>query len=155
MVFHVSPLTFHTSRSQLTQIDFYTHVSDKLHTVCQLVAKAYERKLKVLVFTPDASISNKLDNMLWTKSAIGFIPHAQAGSDIAQETPIIIDHQGESLNHNDVLINLRDEWPPFFSRFQRLIEVVSLDENDRLAARERYTFYRDRGYPIKSHNLNS
>jgi DNA polymerase III subunit chi len=139
----------------VTQIDFYTHVSDKLHTACQLVAKAYERKLKVLVFTPDASTSNKLDTMLWTTSAIGFIPHAQAGNTIAEETPIIIDHQGETLNHDDLLINLRIEWPPFFSRFQRLIEVVSLEENDRLAARERYTFYRDRGYPIKSHNLST
>ena len=139
----------------MTQIDFYTHVSDKLHTVCQLVAKAYERKLKVLVFTPDVSTSSQLDTMLWTTSAIGFIPHALAGNDIAQETPIIIDHQGETLNHDDVLINLRAEWPPFFSRFQRLIEVVSMEESDRLAARERYTFYRDRGYPIKSHNLGS
>ena len=56
----------------MTQIDFYTHVNDKLHTVCQLVAKAYERKLKVLVFTPDSSTSNKLDSLLWTASAIGF-----------------------------------------------------------------------------------
>lgn len=139
----------------MTQIDFYTHVNDKLHTVCQLVAKAYERKLKVLVFTPDSSTSSKLDNMLWTASAIGFLPHAIAGTVIAMETPIIIDHRGEDIAHDDVLVNLRNEWPPFFSRFQRLIEVVSVEENDRLAARERYTFYRDRGYPIKSHNLSS
>ena len=138
----------------MTQIDFYTHVSDKLHTVCQLVAKAYERKLKVLVFTPDTNISGKLDNMLWTTSAIGFLPHAIAGAEIATETPIIIDHRGEDLTHDQVLVNLRSEWPPFFSRFQRLIEVVSLNEGDRLAARERYSFYRDRGYPIKSHNLS-
>ncbi len=138
----------------MTQIDFYTHVSDKLHTVCQLVAKAYERKLKVLVFTPDTNISGKLDNMLWTTSAIGFLPHAIAGTEIATETPIIIDHRGEDLTHDQVLVNLRSEWPPFFSRFQRLIEVVSLNEGDRLAARERYSFYRDRGYAIKSHNLS-
>ena len=123
--------------------------------MCQLVAKAYERKLKVLVFTPDAQTSSKLDAMLWTASAIGFVPHTQAGNAIAEETPVIIDHQGETLNHDDVLINLRAEWPPFFSRFQRLIEVVSLEENDRLAARDRYTFYRDRGYPIKSHKLGT
>ena len=139
----------------MTQIDFYTHVNDKLHTVCQLVAKAYERKLKVLVFTPDSGMSNKIDNLLWTVSAIGFLPHAIAGSDVAAESPIIIDHRGEELAHDNVLVNLRNEWPPFFSRFQRLIEVVSQNEADRLAARERYSFYRDRGYPIKSHNLSN
>ncbi len=139
----------------MTQIDFYTHVDNKLQTVCQLVAKAYERKLKVLVFTPDSTTSNKLDTLLWTSPAIGFLPHALAGTPIAAETPIIIDHLADNLAHDDLLVNLRNEWPPFFSRFQRLIEIVSLDETDRLAARERYGFYRDRGYPIKSHNLGS
>jgi DNA polymerase III subunit chi len=138
----------------MTQIDFYTHVDNKLHTVCQLVAKAYERKLKVLVFTPDVATSQKLDNMLWTTPAIGFLPHALARTPVATETPVIIDHEGDELTHDHVLVNLRNEWPPFFSRFQRLIEIVSLDENDRLAARERFSFYRDRGYPIKSHNLS-
>ena len=139
----------------MTQIDFYTHVDNKLHTVCQLVTKAYERKLKVLVFTPDAAMSGKLDALLWTTPAIGFLPHALASSAIAAETPIIIHHQGEYPAHDEVLVNLRNEWPPFFSRFQRLIEIVSLDAADRLAARERYSFYRDRGYPIKSHNLSN
>ena len=32
---------------------------------------------------------------------------------------------------------------------RRLIEIVGLDEADRSAARERYRFYRDRGYEIK------
>jgi DNA polymerase III subunit chi len=139
----------------VTQIDFYTHVDNKLHTVCQLVAKAYERKLKVFVFTPDVSMSNQLDLMLWSTPAIGFLPHALANTQIAAETPIIIDHQADCLAHDEVLVNLRDAWPPFFSRFKRLIEIVSLDENDRATARERYSFYRDRGYPIKSHNLSN
>jgi len=53
-----------------------------------------------------------------------------------------------------VLLNLRPEWPPFFSRFQRLIEIVSLDEQDRADARERFRFYRDRGYEIRTHDLS-
>ena len=136
----------------MTQIDFYTHVDNKLHTACQLVAKAYERKLNVLVFTPDAATSSVVDKLLWTVSAIGFLPHAMANSELANQTPIIIDHQADERSHDDVLINLRSEWPPFFSQFKRLIEIVSVDEADRAAARERFRFYRDRGYPIESHN---
>jgi DNA polymerase-3 subunit chi len=52
-----------------------------------------------------------------------------------------------------VLVNLRAEWPPFFGRFERLIEIVSTDEDDRSRARERYKFYRDRGYQIRTHDL--
>ncbi len=136
----------------MTQIDFYTHVDNKLHTACQLVAKAYERKLKVLIFTPDEATSDAIDKLLWTTSAIGFLPHARADAELASETPIIIDHQADERTHAEVLINLRNEWPPFFSQFQRLIEIVSVDAADRIAARERFRFYRDRGYPIESHN---
>ena len=38
---------------------------------------------------------------------------------------------------------------------QRLIEIVSLDEEDRRRARERYKFYRDRGYEIRTHDLST
>ena len=53
-----------------------------------------------------------------------------------------------------MLLNLRDELPAFFSRFQRLIEIVSIDEEDRRLARERFKYYRDRGYDIRSHDLS-
>ena len=67
---------------------------------------------------------------------------------------MIVDHEGANLPHDQVLLNLRDEWPQFFSRFQRLVEIVSLDEEDRRLARERYKFYRDRGYEIQKHDLS-
>jgi len=40
--------------------------------------------------------------------------------------------------------------PPFFSRFRYLVELVGNDEDDKVAARQRYKFYRDRGYQVKS-----
>ena len=66
---------------------------------------------------------------------------------------MIVDCRGEKLLHDEVLLNLRPEWPPFFSRFQRLIEIVSFDDGDRATARERFRFYRDRGYEIRTHDL--
>jgi len=59
------------------------------------------------------------------------------------------------LAHDDILLNLHTEQPPFFSRFHRLIEIVSAEENDRAAARERFRFYRDRGYEIHSHDIGN
>ena len=35
-----------------------------------------------------------------------------------------------------------------------LIEIVSLDEEDRAQARDRFRFYRDRGYEIRTHDLS-
>jgi DNA polymerase-3 subunit chi len=138
----------------MTQIDFYTHVPDKLRIACQLSTKAFARGLKVTVFCPDPDTAARFDRLLWMTPAIGFVPHCAPDDPLAAETPVIVDCRGDNLLHDDVLLNLRPEWPPFFGRFRRLIEIVSLEDGDRAAARERFRFYRDRGYEIRSHDLS-
>ena len=138
----------------MTQIDFYFNVENKLQTACALSAKAYARGLKVLAYCADADASQKFSRLLWTAPAISFVPHCATADPLAPVTPVIVDHEGATLLHDQVLINLRAEWPPFFSRFQRLIEIVSQDEADRLSARARFKFYRDRGYDIRTHDLS-
>jgi DNA polymerase-3 subunit chi len=138
----------------VTQIDFYTHVGDKWHTACRLAAKAYARGLRVAVLCPDAESAQRLDRLLWTNSSIGFIPHCHATHALAPRTPVTITHEDGEPPHDEVLLNLRESWPPMFSRFQRLIEIVSTDDNDRASARDRFKFYRDRGYDIRSHDLS-
>jgi DNA polymerase III subunit chi len=138
----------------LTQIDFYFHAEDKLRTACQLSAKAYSRGLRVLAYCPDPAISQKLSRMLWTTPALSFVPHCAPSDKLSAVTPVIVDHEGTTLLHDQLLLNLRREWPPFFSRFQRLIEIVSVEEEDRHLARERFKFYRDRGYEMRCHDLS-
>jgi DNA polymerase-3 subunit chi len=137
----------------MTEVLFYTHVQDKLQTACALTTKALARKMRVMLFTADAPATERLDKLLWTVPATGFLPHCRGGHALAEVTPVIVDHLAERLVHDQVLINLRDDPPPFFSRFQRLVEIVGLDDPDRQAARERYRFYRDRGYEIRTHQL--
>lgn len=138
----------------MTRIDFYFHVENKLKTACALSGKAAARGMKVLALCPDAEISQKLDRLLWTSQAVSFVPHCTPEDPLAPVTPVIVDHRGEHLLHDDVLINLRTQSPPFFSRFQRLIEIVTLDEEDRRLARDRFKFYRDRGYEITQHDMS-
>lgn len=137
----------------MTQIDFYTHVESKLQTACLLSAKAAAKGMRVMVFTADAETTGKLDRLMWSVPATGFIPHCRSDDRLAAVTPVIIDHVSEGLLHYELLLNLRAEWPSFFSRFQRLIEIVSTEETDRRTARERFRFYRDRGYEIRSHAI--
>ena len=138
----------------MTEVLFYTHVDDKLQTACALASKALARGLRVLLFTADARMSDKLSRMLWSVPSTGFVPHCRCDHRLAPVTPVIVDHLSEPLIHDQMLVNLCDETPPFFSRFQRLIEIVSLDEEDRRLARERYKFYRDRGYEIQNHDMS-
>jgi DNA polymerase-3 subunit chi len=138
----------------MTQIDFYSHADNKLQVACSLSAQALERGLRVMIYTADADATDKLDRLMWCYPAIGFIPHCRATDQLAEETPVIIDHLAEPLLHDQVLFNLHPAFPPFFSRFQRLIEIVGVDEKDSQAGRKRFRFYRDRGYEVRHHDLS-
>ena len=65
----------------------------------------------------------------------------------------MIGHAHEPPLEFDVLVNLADQVPLFFSRFTRVAEIVDGDENRKQQARERFRFYRDRGYPLNSHDI--
>lgn len=137
----------------MTRIEFFFNVDNKLQKVAELSEKALSKGRRTMVFTADKETASKLQHVLWTQAPIGFLPNCKSGDTLAEVTPIVLDWQGEQLVHDDVLINLQDGHPPFFSRFRRLIEVVGADEADKALARARYRFYRDRGYEIKSFDV--
>ena len=139
----------------MTRIDFYHYADDKLRFACRLAAKAYDQSTRLVVYTPDAHVLREFDKALWAFQSTRFVPHAFAGTAIAAETPVILASSGESLPHHDVLLNLAPEWPPFFASFERLLEIVAVDEEDKARARERYAFYRKRGYDIKVNSIES
>jgi DNA polymerase-3 subunit chi len=138
----------------VTQIDFYSNVADKLATACRIAAKAYARGNRLHVLCPDAETAARLDRMLWVSPPTAFVPHCAATDALAAVTPIVLDHTGAEPAIDQVLLNLRPEWPSFFGRFERLVEIVSLDEGDKAQARNRFRFYRDRGYELRNHDLN-
>ena len=138
----------------MTRIDFYFEAEDKLQVACRLSAKATQQRLRVLIYTVDETEAQKVDKLLWTWQATGFLPHCMTRSPLAAQTPVLITHDPEDTPHDEVLLNLHHEWPPAFSRFRRLVEIVGRDDADRKAARSRFRFYRDRGYEIARHDLS-
>ncbi len=56
--------------------------------------------------------------------------------------------------HHEVLLNLHSDVPEGFGRFDRLVEVVSAqDEADRAQARTRWSHYASRCYAIARHYM--
>lgn len=137
----------------MTRVEFFFNVENKLEKVASLADSAVKKGRRVMLFSADAQAAAALEQHLWSHPPIGFLPSCRPNHQLAAETPVIIDWQGEQLIHDDVLVNLQSQHPPFFSRFRRLIEIVGVDEEDKAAARLRYRFYRDRGYEIKSFDV--
>jgi DNA polymerase-3 subunit chi len=137
----------------VTSIDFHHGASDKVQAACRLIGELYAEGRKVLVYAPAESLTAQVDRQLWVQPATGFVPHCRLGDALAAETPVVIGGSLENAAHHDVLVNLDGDLPPAFSRFDRLVEIVGTDEADRGPARERFKFYRDRGYAIAAHDL--
>ena len=144
----------------MTRIDFYileNGPAEYRHvTACRLTDKAFSLDNTIYIHTESQEQANHMDNLLWTFRAGSFLPHHIHGSSAATQgelPPILIGHNAEPEEHNQVLINLDHSVPMFFSRFERVAEIIANDEQSKQQGRERFKFYRERGYELKTHSL--
>ena len=137
----------------MTKVDFYTGSKDKLRTACQLSHKAVQNGVRTVISAPDPATRDALDKLLWHFPATAFIPHCAVDAEEAAQTPVVLNHGGDKFPHHDLLISLHSECAPFFSRFERVIEIVGTDAEDSRLGRERYKFYKDRGYELRHIDL--
>ncbi|MCP4878592.1 MAG: DNA polymerase III subunit chi [Gammaproteobacteria bacterium] len=137
----------------MTRVDFYQLNPERPryeHVVCQLCQKAYDSKQLTLLLTQNQQQSDHLDHRLWTFSDDSFIPHDR---DECAElvTPILVHDNPDPQGERQLLINLSGSIPAYFAQFERIIELVT--EENKAQARTHYSYYKERGYPLKHVNL--
>ena len=139
----------------MSKIDFYVLPrSDdraRYEFACKLAEKAWRLENSIHIETMSRQEAERLDEMLWTFRDGSFVPHEIAGS--GDGAPIEIGYQSEAVATRDLLISLCDEVPPIAEGFPRVAELVTSDENARLAGRARFSHYRDKGHEIDTHKL--
>jgi DNA polymerase-3 subunit chi len=138
----------------MTRVDFHTNVADLLGYGCRLTRKAYQAGQRLVVLG-DAPMLHTFDERLWTFSALDFIPHCMADSPLAAETPVVLTTALEQAPHHAILINFSAAVPTQFARFERLLEVVGNQPDMLAAGRERYRYYRDRGYALNMYKQDT
>jgi len=150
----------------MARIDFHSNVADKLEYACHLTRKIWSatpegQPARHVVMVGEIADLKKLDELLWTFSSTDFLPHCFIDDEAATETPIVLTDDFASpalsnLPHADVMIHLGMRMPQdvaaLVARFPRIVEVVTVNEAERLAGRERYKAYRDLGHEL--HNFD-
>lgn len=131
------------------RVDFYFNVDHRLHYACRVIRKARAAGKRAVVYTCQPDRLAQFDNSLWTFSALDFVPHVYADSPLAAATPVVLAASADAAPDSDVLLTLDDDAPPrfeeFFARYQRVIEIVSSDDEDKKRARLRFKNYREHG----------
>ena len=139
----------------MTEIDFYVLAdaaeSRREQVACRLAEKAFGLGHRIYVNARDAQQARALDELLWTFRDGAFLPHALIQDDAS--APILVAAGEDPAETPDLLINLAGETPPFFTRCERVAEIVNDEPAVRDAGRERFRFYRDRGYALRTHKL--
>ncbi|BDX21090.1 DNA polymerase III subunit chi [Polynucleobacter sp. TUM22923] len=150
----------------MARIDFHSNVSNKLEYACRLTRKIWSatptgQPVRNIVMVGEKVDLMRLDELLWTFGASEFLPHCFIEDDAAAETPIVLTHDFSSpalanVPNADVLIHLGMRMPKdvaaLATRFPRIVEVVTVNDAERLAGRERYKAYRDLGHEL--HNFD-
>ena len=150
----------------MARIDFHSNVSNKLEYACRLTRKIWSatpegEPVRNIVMVGDKADLQKLNELLWSFSSTDFLPHCFIDDEVAAETPIVLtdDFSSSALNgipHADVMIYLGMRMPAdvaaLVARFPRIVEVVTVDEAERLAGRERFKAYRELGHEL--HNFD-
>ncbi|MAI41536.1 MAG: DNA polymerase III subunit chi [Candidatus Azotimanducaceae bacterium] len=137
----------------MTRINFYQVGIEEtvMGFACRLVNMIYKRGHRVHVYTGQEAVAGELDKLLWSWEDARFLPHemyTKSGSARIKISAHVVPE-----DHHDVLVNLSEEIPNFFSQFERVAEIVPLDHESRERARENYRFYQDRGYQLEYHQI--
>ena len=139
----------------MTRIEFHFNAPERLQYVCRLLRKAHARNLRVGVVGSDVAL-RQLDTALWVFSELDFLPHSTSADtqDVQTASPIRLHADPAQWVGLDVLVNLGDDVPQGFEKFERLIEIVATDDHGRMTARQRWRHYTAQGYDLLQHDLS-
>jgi len=143
----------------MTRVDFYILQQNgreaRMRFACRLVEKARKHGNHLFIAVQNEAEAKELDSLLWHHAPESFLPHTifSPDSDKTISAPTMIAYGDDCGDHHDILINLREDIPDFFSRFQRLAEIVVQDAEVLDRTRANWKYYRDRGYPLQRHAI--
>ena len=141
----------------MTQVDFYLVNEDgadsRDRVACRLTDKAFRMGRRVYIYTDNEDTARQLDRLLWTFNPGSFVPHELHLAEGTNDVPVAVGCGEPPVEFADVLVSVAADVPSFFSRFERVAEVVGATEQEKQQARDRFRFYRDRGYELETHQI--
>lgn len=138
------------------EVAFHFNAPDRVAYACRLLRKAYLKGARLWVrVTPDDL--DRLDQALWVSQPGDFVPHSREGDapELMKHSPIHLATGAPQPQGRQVLVNLCTDLAEGWEQFERVIEVVTSLEDDRLLARDRWRTYRVQGIEPLRHDLAS
>lgn len=141
----------------MTAVAFHFNVPQRLDYTCRLLRKAVRAGASVVVTGGDHDLAT-LDRQLWVFDPLEFVAHWRGTSvdrlpQRLRRTPVLLLERPSAAQGHAVLVNLGQAAPEAVDGFERLIEIVGLDEAGRSEARLRWKHYSALGFAIERHDV--
>jgi len=134
----------------LTHIEFIFNVVDKTKLAIVLTEHLIKRNRSVLIYFEDQSAIDDFSLSLLEKEL--FMPHLIEENTFLNKLSLT---ESKLDLMDDTLINFTSKEIQGFSRYLKMYELVSHDDEDKKSARERYRFYKGCGYQIDSMDVSN
>ena len=144
----------------MTHIDFYilseTSTDARYAFAYRLTDTLVRKQHRVHIHVDDADTAQLIDHTLWQFRPDRYVPHMRLEAPIEPIPPVTIGHGSDAPAPGiDVLLNLSLTIPEWFSRFDRVAEIISQQQAVLHAKRQCWQTYSQRGYPVKSHDMSA
>ena len=145
----------------MPRVDFYILADDQLSSLqqyaCRLAEKHWQSGKRVLIQTDSADDSQSLNELLWNVREDSFIPHGIASLEpVDMQQPILISHQKITDTHFQRVINLSSRPSDITENDELMIEeILNQNEQRKQSGREHYKIYRELGYTLEHHTLET
>ena len=140
----------------MARIEFHFNAPALVPYACRLLRKVQGSGLRAQVVGHATALA-QLDQSLWTFSPLDFLTHchAQAPAAMLEASGVLLAEAPVSGWHRQVLINLGEQVPEDFEGFERIIDVVTVDDLHRAQGRQRWRQYASLGHELLRHDLLS
>ena len=118
----------------MTRITFLHGAAERNQAAAQWLSLAAQAKRQVTVCLSSPEQLDQFDRFLWTYTALDFVPHCRANDPLMSDTPIVLATSLDGAKQTCCVLNLTNAIPDGYDRFDELVEIVSIDDDNMVAA---------------------
>jgi len=141
----------------MTDVVFHYGVADKMDYAIRLLRKAVRSGFRVRVALASTELAT-FSARLWAVAPTGFVAHCddQAPASLKRRSPVILGTTGESDEPEvAVLLSLTNDMPEDPQRYEKILEVITTDPQDRQQGRTRKRAYDSAHCPVLMHDAGA
>lgn len=144
----------------MTRVDFAFDADSRVTQAARSTLRHVARGSRVFVYCDDTQRLEQFDQSLWTVDETAFIGREWLTQHAPMlDVPVYLVTQSAwplvapQVSSQDWLLNLDDDCPPEVTLFTRTLEIVTLDDQDKKLARQRWRQYQSLGLELHAHRL--